>query len=385
MIFDLSISELLVISLFFVTAINCALTYFCCTKSLKILEVDKSISKAVNKLRIFDQYILSKINMVVALFYFGISYMFVEQFIPGNGYVFCLSCLLSFILTLITTFVSRLCYCYTCNVLLETKLNEFECLMVNFKSLINIYMPFFVISLVVPSIYLLPLSSVIKNIICIVSLTVVLIIWVALTPKIMILNNNAKKIKKNSMLRYRLEQLFEAHGVKRYELYYWDTSRSKESNAMVSGIRKYHLFVSSNLIDEVTLPELETVVTHEIGHIKSKHLIKMMIGKLFIILSIVLMIFTPFIFEFNPFNRVLFYILMILLVCLEFVISVGVERNYENEADAYAACYNDPDLFASALRKITKYEEESTNKLDELFQSHPDIKDRIENVKSGNK
>ena len=120
----MSISEILIIALFFITAINCALTYFCCTKSLKILEDDKSISKAVNKLRIMDQYVLSKVNILVALLYFGLSYMFIESKMTDMTYVFFLSCLLSFPLTLITTFASRVCYCYTCNVLLETKLNE---------------------------------------------------------------------------------------------------------------------------------------------------------------------------------------------------------------------------------------------------------------------
>lgn len=383
MIFDLKISELLIISLFFVTAINCVLTYFCCTKSLKIFEVDKSISKAVNKLRVFDQYVLSKINLVIALFYFGISYLFIDSIIDGSGYIFFLSCILSFVLTLITTFVSRLCYCYTCNVLLETKLNELECLIVNFKRLITIYMPFIVISLVVPTIYLFDFDEDLKKIISVTSLFFILVMWVFLTPKIMILNNNAKEIENNTMLRYRLEQLFEAHDIKRYKLYYWDTSRSKESNAMVSGIRNYYLFVSSNLIEEVTLPELETIITHEIGHIKSKHMIKMMIGKIFIAVSVIFMILAPYLFKFNEFNKFLFYVLGVILLMLEIMISIGVERKYESEADIYASCYNDPDLFASALRKITKYEEDTTSKIDELFQSHPDIKERIEKIKKG--
>jgi len=384
-IFNLSISELLIISLFFITAINCALTYFCCVKSLKIFEEDKSISKAVKKLRIFDQYILSKVNMLVALFYFCLSYLFVDGIIFNSNYIFFWSCLLSFLLTLITTFISRLCYCYTCNLLLDTKLNEIECLILNFKRLIMIYAPFIIISLVVPTIYLLPFSRVITNIICVISLVFILVIWVVLTPKIMILNYNAKKIEGNSMLGYRLKQLMEAHGVKRYKLYYWDTNRSKESNAMVSGIRTYHLFISSSLIEEVTLPELETVITHEIGHIKSKHLLKMMIGKIFVLASIILLVAVPYIFKFSGFNKGLIYGLVILLVFVSILISVGIERKYEIEADAYAASYNDSALFASALRKISKYEDEESDGVDELFQSHPDIEERIEKIKKDKK
>lgn len=384
--FNLSIGELLIISLFFITSISCIITYSCCSKCLKVLEEDKSISKAINKLRIFDQYILSKINLLIALFYFGMSYMFIHSFLDSSGYIFFLASLLSFVLTLFTTFISRLCYCYTCNVLLETKLNEWECLMVNFKRLITVYVPFVIASLIIPTIYLLEIPIIYKNIICIVSLALMVIEWVILTPRIMILMHNAKKISKYSVLNYRLEQLMELHNIKKYKLYLWDTSKSRESNAMVSGLRTCYLFVSSSLIEDVTLPELETVVTHEIGHVKNNHLVKKMIGKLFVVIPLILMIALPYIFDFKLVSKGLVYLLIIFITCLSILLSIGVERKYEMQADLYVAAYNDPDLFASALKKITKYEEEEDNtKLDELFQSHPSIKSRIQKVEKKNK
>lgn len=377
--FNISIIELLIISLLFVTALNCTVTYFCCTKSLKVLEENNSIGKAVNKLRIFDQYLLSKINILIALFYFILSYFFVNTYLK-TYYVFLFSCLLSFVLTLITTFVSRLCYCYTCNVLLETKLNEFECLVINFKNLMSFYFPFFVISALVPSIYLIDTSVLYKNVICIASLLVIIILWIILAPNIIKLKYNAKRIPKNTMLEHRLVQLLEAHGIKKYKLYYWDTSRSKEANAMVSGIRKHYLFISSYLVESVTLPELETVLTHEIGHIKNRHVIKMMIGKIFLAMCVLCAIMVPFIFSFNAFNKILFYFASIIVIGLELLIGIAIERKYEKEADYYASCYNDPSLFANALKKVTPYEEDD-NSIDELFQSHPSLKNRINNIK----
>ena len=377
--FNISIIELLIISLLFVTALNCTVTYFCCTKSLKVLEENNSIGKAVNKLRIFDQYLLSKINILIALFYFILSYFFVNTYLK-TYYVFLFSCLLSFVLTLITTFVSRLCYCYTCNVLLETKLNEFECLVINFKNLMSFYFPFFAISALVPSIYLIDTSVLYKNVICIASLLVIIILWIILAPNIIKLKYNAKRIPKNTMLEHRLVQLLEAHGIKKYKLYYWDTSRSKEANAMVSGIRKHYLFISSYLVESVTLPELETVLTHEIGHIKNRHVIKMMIGKIFLAMCVLCAIMVPFIFSFNAFNKILFYFASIIVIGLELLIGIAIERKYEKEADYYASCYNDPSLFANALKKVTPYEEDD-NSIDELFQSHPSLKNRINNIK----
>lgn len=385
MAFDLSIGELMIISLFFITGLNCALTYFCCSKSLNILEDDKSLSKAINKLRKFDDYILSKVNLLIALVYFLLSYVFISDLEVKSDYVFFLSCLMSFGFTLITTFVSRLCYCYTCNVLLETELSEIECLVVNFKRLLMVYLPFIVISVIVPTIYLIEIPLLYSNLVCGACLFVILIIWILLTPKIMIFNYSAKRINDNSALKYRLDQMMLMHDIKRYKIYIWDTSRSKEDNAMVAGVFVYHLFISSSLVENVTLPELETVITHEIGHIKNNHLIKKMIGKFFIIMPLGLIVIMPNILDFSGLNKALVYLLVVLLSGLGILISIAVERKYEMEADLYVSRYNDPDLFESALKKISKYEEDSTDKVDELFQSHPSIQSRINSVKKEKK
>ena len=378
MFLGLSITEMLVLSLFFMTTINCILTYYCCNKSLKILDNDNSIGKAISKLRMFDDYVLSKINMIVAIFYFVLSYLFVESKIGESNYDFFLGCVLSFPLTLITTFASRVCYCYTCNLLLETKLNEIECLIVNFKRLFSIYLPFLIISFVVPTVYLFDFSEHILTVICIIILLLVLVFWVFISPKVTVLNCKAKEIEKNTLLRYRLEKLMDKHGVKKYKLYVWDSSRSKESNAMVSGFITNYLFISSSLIEDVTLPELETVITHEIGHVKNNHLIKMLFGKIFIMCLLIGFAIMPSLLKLDEFEQILFYLLSICVACFILVIGVKIERKYEEQADMYATGYNDPELFASALRKITKYEEDNAiTKFDELFSSHPNFNDRI--------
>lgn len=380
MILGLSIKELLIISLFFVTSGNCALTYFCCSKSLRILDEDHCVGKAVQKLRTLDQYVLSKVNLIIALFYFWISHLFVESYIGDSNYIFFLSCLLAFPLTLITTFASRVCYCYTCNVLLETKLNEFECLVFNFKSLLGAYLPFFIISFVIPSVYWFELSEAVSIAICGGILGLILILWILISPRLMVLNFKAKEVEQNTLLRHRLEKLMNKHDIKRYKLYLWDASRSKEANAMVSGLSKCYLFISSCLIEELTLPELETVITHEIGHMKNRHLMKLMIGKGFIIITLAFLIFIPYIFSFADIERGFFYFITMLVTCAEILIGIKVERTYENQADMYAAGYNDPELFSSALKKILKYEGEENSVFDNVFQSHSDVNTRIENV-----
>jgi STE24 endopeptidase len=305
--------------------------------------------------------------------------LFVESKVDNNDFVFLFSCLLSFPFTLITTFASRVCYCYTCNLLLETKLTELECLFVNFKRLFAIYLPFITISSVIPSVYLLGLSESVSIFLCLAILLGVLVLYVFFTPRFTAFNYKACEIGENTMLRHRLEKLMNKHGITRYKLYLWDSSRTKESNAMVSGIFTCYLFISSTLLEDVTLPELETVITHEIGHVKNHHLLKMLIGKLFVVGLLVGLVLVPFLFHFEILERTVFYFGAIFIVCFMVVIWVKLERKYEDQADLYATGYNDPELFASALRKISKYEEhEEYNKLDEIFMSHSSMEQRIE-------
>lgn len=378
MFFGLSVLETVVISFLAVTMVNCVVIYACCSKCLTIYEDEKDVRKAINKLKLYEQYIFSKVNMVVSLFYFGMNYWLGMNIVANGGYVLFFSCFVSFVLCLLTTFVSRLSYCYTCNVLLETSLNEIDCLWVNFKRLVSIYFPFIVVSGVIPLIYGLQVPIYLNHLILILSLVIILILWIVIAPKVILLFNKTKKIENNSLLRHRLIQMFEAHGIKKYELYYWDTSKSKEANAMVCGVVKYHLLISTSLIESVTLPELESIVMHEIGHIKSKHLLKTMIGKIFVVLSLVFMVMTPYLLEMSDLYKVLFYVFTVIIGFLEIIASVSVERKYEMEADSYANLYSDSSLFASALKKVVKYEEsEEDSGIDKLFGSHPNFNSRI--------
>lgn len=375
----MTVIEVLIISFFLVTSLSCVVSCVGCIKVLSYYENTKKISKSISKLRRLDQYVLSKITLAIALFYFVIWYLyFNNQNI--NDFSFLFACIVSFIFNIITTFFSRISYCYVCNVILETKINEVECFLINFKNLFFIYLPFMAGGAVVPCIYLLNVSQMWHYILCVCAFILIVCVWQAFTPKIIAFSNRARKMKKNHMLRYRMEQLMKAHDIKKYELYYWDTSRSKEANAMVSGFWKCHLFISSYLIETVTLPELESIITHEIGHIKNNHLRKMIIGKFFMLLSIMFMIMVPYLLDFNEFYKVLFYVLTVFVGVAELIASIGIEKRYELEADSYANSYSDPNLFSSALKKVIKYDDE-VNGVDSLFQTHPGVEERIKNVK----
>ena len=56
---------------------------------------------------------------------------------------------------------------------------------------------------------------------------------------------------------------------------------------------------------------------------------------------------------------------------------------FENEADVYADKYSDTEVYVSALKKISRYEdiEIEVSRIDDFFQSHPSFKDRVLKMK----
>ena len=241
MIFNLSIGQLLIISFLFLTTFNCLVTYFCSSNSLKELEETKSFPVAINKIRLYDKYLLTTLTLITSAFYVVISYFYFVDLLEVSDYFIALSTCMGFILSLFTTFFSRLCYCYACNILLKTKLNEYECFMENFFYLLRIFFPIFILSFVIPTIAVFPIENSYREMLSIGFIVTYLIIWVFSSPKKTILTLNAKKIK-NERLLHLLNTLFKDNGIKKYALYFWDSSKSNEANAFISGFSKRYLF-----------------------------------------------------------------------------------------------------------------------------------------------
>ena len=150
--------EILIISFLFVTAINTFITYFCCKSSLNILKKRNSVVCAIKRIRVYDELILSKINIVISILYFAVSYFFISS-VLNNGLTFFIALILSFLITLISVYFSRLSYSYAFNTLLDTKLNEWDCFKENFKNLFVTYIPFFIFTAYLPSLYQMQISQ----------------------------------------------------------------------------------------------------------------------------------------------------------------------------------------------------------------------------------
>ena len=108
---------------------------------------------------------------------------------------------------------------------------------------------------------------------------------------------NARKIRDSKLIN-DLSYLFSKYEIKRYRLYYWDSSKSNEENALVLGFFRHYLFISTSLIEALEDDELKAVVLHEIGHIKHHHFIKILISKIALLIFMSVIVYITLIAKF---------------------------------------------------------------------------------------
>ena len=369
--------QILIIAFLFLTTFNCLITYFCSSSSLKVLEETRSFPKAINKIRAYDKYLLTTLTLITSAIYVVLSYFYFQDLLEVSDYFISLSVSLGFILSLLTTFFSRLCYCYACNILLKTKLNEYECFIENFFYLLRIFFPIFLISFVLPTIQVLPIANRYREILSVSFIVIYLVIWVLSSPGKTILTLNARKIN-NEKLLHLLNTLFSDNGIKNYELYYWDSSKSNEANAFISGFFKRYLFISSTLIETLDDRELMAIVLHEIGHVKNHHLKKILISKLALLSVLSLIIYYISIFR-------VFNVWVLFGLFFAFILVMGRNlkgmKKYEDQADLYVNKSGYGTELISALKKVSFEDNDVINKLDEFLSSHPDVSKRIDKLK----
>jgi STE24 endopeptidase len=194
-------------------------------------------------------------------------------------------------------------------------------------------------------------------------------------------------------LRDRLLRLAERTRFRARSIQIMDGSkRSRHSNAFFTGLggfRKIVLF--DTLVQQLSEPELEAVLAHEIGHYKEKHVPKMLLasalGSLagFYLLSILVKQDWFYLsFGFQPGNLAS---AMLLFGLLSGVITFWVSpvlhwwsRHYEYQADAFAA--NVMNESTSLIRALRKLNEKNLSNLtphplySSFYYSHPTLLER---------
>jgi len=172
---------------------------------------------------------------------------------------------------------------------------------------------------------------------------------------------------KNKLEAYALQENYKLKGVYKIDA----SKRSTKSNAYFTGLGKYkRIALYDTLIARHSTDEVVSILAHEIGHYKKKHIIKEMIlgifisGAMFFILSLFIEnreLFDAFKMEQTSiYASLLFFGFLFTPINLALsVIGNIISRKYEYEADAFSAKGGSasgggaPEAMIEALKKLT--------------------------------
>ena len=197
----------------------------------------------------------------------------------------------------------------------------------------------------------------------------------------------------NRELTDALERILSEAGLRSSGFFKEDMSRqTKKENAFLAGLGKTRRVVlGDNLMESMSIPEIESIIAHEVGHYRNKHIWKnIVIGTLeglivfFILNWAMRSIFAQFLSS-TKWNLTLFPIFAIFAGGISSLLfgplSNAISRYFERKADRYALeAIQDKKAFMTAMagladRNLSNAYPEWWVKL--LYYSHPPIGERL--------
>lgn len=201
----------------------------------------------------------------------------------------------------------------------------------------------------------------------------------------------------NEVLKERIVKLSSGAGMKVENVYVFNMSKNtKKANAAFTGLgATKRILLGDTLIENFTVDEIETVIAHELGHYKRKHIIKnIIIGALSSFLTFFLIAklydFSLGWFGFAVRTEIAALPLLALwgmiIGIIQMPLSSFISRKFEYQADEYAVkSTGKKDDFISSLEKLTRQnlaDEEPNPLVEWFFYSHPSINNRIRFIRT---
>jgi STE24 endopeptidase len=193
-------------------------------------------------------------------------------------------------------------------------------------------------------------------------------------------------------LKSRIKKLAADAELKVQNVYSFNMSKNtKKANAAFTGLGKTkRIILGDTLLESYSKDEIETVIAHELGHYKKKHILKnILFGTLnsfvmFFVISVLYKISLSW-FEFENITDIaalpLLALWAMLLGFIQTPLGNMLSRKFEYEADQYAVeSTNKPLSFINTLNKLTEQnlgDKEPHPFVEWFFYSHPSIKKRI--------
>jgi STE24 endopeptidase len=196
----------------------------------------------------------------------------------------------------------------------------------------------------------------------------------------------------NEVLKSKIENLAGKAGMKVQNIYSFNMSKNtKKANAAFTGLGKSkRILLGDTLLNSYTDDEIETVIAHELGHYKKKHIIKnLLIGTFtsFFTLYVIAALYnwSLSLFGFSNITQIsalpILSLWAMLIGLILSPITNIISRKFEYEADEYAvSSTNKAASFVSVLEKLTEQNLGDKNPhpfVEWFFYSHPSISKRI--------
>ncbi|MXV75993.1 M48 family metalloprotease [Candidatus Poribacteria bacterium] len=189
-----------------------------------------------------------------------------------------------------------------------------------------------------------------------------------------------------SALKEKLDVLTKQSGIKYRDIVVWQTGSLLIANAAVAGTFPWNrrIFLTDALLEYFTDEEIETVVAHELGHIRYRHIPTYMLFSIFYLLSYLfffVLVEEPLVAYFGE-SQILPTLCSLTFLIVYFVfIFRYLSRRCEHQADLYAAALTKkPEAFKNALMKLAVLNSvpKSIRRFFEMFNTHPSIHRRID-------
>lgn len=199
--------------------------------------------------------------------------------------------------------------------------------------------------------------------------------------------NHITKVEpiKDPQIREVVNRLLKKSDLRLREILLVKGAKWKNANAMVSGVfpSVRFLYLTDYLMDNFSIDEIETIVAHEFGHIKYRHLEKFVLFFITVV-GIMLGIWLFILYLNNSLSPSEIIVMnAIVWMAIYSLLFNFVSRKFESQADTYAvALTQKPESFISALRKLAQINEMplTLSKGEEALQTHPSFGRRIEKI-----
>jgi STE24 endopeptidase len=184
---------------------------------------------------------------------------------------------------------------------------------------------------------------------------VILLLYTSFTllPRMLRIGSKGLKLEDLKLVE-RILGLAKDMGVKVERISILSWKKLKVANALQVGHRKFSIYISDYLIENLRPVEVEAVVAHELAHAKKRHLQKILLFTLsFVLIGMNLLLYS-WVERANPISQVTTIAGIVFLLAVS-VASTSIVRRFELEADALSVeALGSPEPMISALQRLAE-------------------------------